>query len=57
MASAMHKERRISVDELPGMQVRGKGLLTVLSGSLSTASEREASINDPTLWCENDTGI
>src|SRR6266568_1508314 len=47
--------RRVSSDELSRTTKRGgRGLLVVLGGSFPPASEREARMDDPTRWCEND---
>src|SRR5882762_8480550 len=35
-------------------QAGGRGLLVSLSRSFPPASEREARMDDPTRWCEND---
>jgi len=39
------------------MASEGEGLTCCFGESLPPASEREARMDDPTRWCENDTGI
>jgi hypothetical protein len=48
----------VSVRRFVGIgKARGKGLACRFRGPFPPASEREARMDDPTLRCENDTGM